>query len=123
MSRDDILGLVYHVCFNPNYFQGKTQALKEDLTSQACVCTMFDMRSIAARTLCRPAVDRAVNAFGPKCITNRCAQTIGYAAHSCIADGVAFVHASTLTAGLYASPDLCKPFFEHKVHLALLWSL
>lgn len=112
--------LVFHICFSSDYFQGKTQAYKEDLITKACLCTKTDLISSDVRKLARPIVDRAIASFGTKRITKLCIEIIEYTTNGFISTDQTYRRALELIGSLYTSPALHKSFFEQKIHVTLL---
>lgn len=118
ISHEEMFDLVYHVCFSANFFRGKTQAVKEDLILQACRCGNLYLAYLQS-TL--NAANRAIEAFGTKLITRRCHQIINYEPKD-IENHRVVMLALDLITGLYASPALHRPFFDHRMHIIIIQS-
>lgn len=116
ISHEEVYDLVYHVCFSPNFFRGKSQAAKEDLILQACRCGSLYLGHPAS-TL--NAANRAIESFGTKVIARRCHQIINYEVKGKEGYRVVML-AIDLITGLYSSPAVHRPFFDHRMHIIMI---
>lgn len=123
VPQEEFFGVVYYICFEPDFFQGRPQSDKEKLLQQACVSLVPYTEGIDR--LAGPAAKQAVTLFGTKAIVKRCLQIVDYATNGPDAYG-SFVCPLTLIASIYYAPTIHKAFFDHGVHLILAqryWSM